>query len=73
MPESTPSDDEDDFVMNGPLRIPKDPTERAKLYSFAGLSSEERHALDVWCATQQREYENRVRRALERLADEPMP
>lgn len=65
--------DEDDYDVIGPLRIPKDPTKRADLYSFAGLTSEERHAMDVWCFTQQREYEARVRRALERLADEPMP
>lgn len=60
-------DDVTEYDVIGPLHVPK------ALYSFAGLSTEERHAMDVWCATQQREYENRLRRAMERLATWRMP
>lgn len=34
-------------------RIPSDPDARARLYRFAGLTDEERHAMDVWCFTEQ--------------------
>jgi hypothetical protein len=55
-----------------PVRIPKDWKERADLANFAGLSDDERAALDAWCALEQREYEARLRRAMERDGDLPM-
>lgn len=41
------------------VRIPKDPEARARLAEFAGLTAEERLALDLWCAEQQRENDAR--------------
>jgi hypothetical protein len=52
--------------------IPKDPEKRAALAQMAGLTDEERLALDKWCAAEQRQYESRRRAAMERLADTPM-
>jgi hypothetical protein len=52
--------------------IPKDPETRRRLANFAGLTAEERLALDQWCAEQARENDARRRRGLEAHADEPM-
>jgi hypothetical protein len=54
------------------VRIPKDPDVRARLAQFAGLTPEERLALDLWCAEQQRESDARARRGAERSGDSPM-
>lgn len=58
--------------MAEPVRIPKDPEARARLAQMAGLTDEERLALDQWCAQQQAEYEARLRHATEHLGDTPM-
>jgi len=39
----------------GEVRIPAAPDERAALAKFAGLSDEERAALDQWCHDQEAE------------------
>ena len=54
------------------VRIPKDPEARARLAQMAGLTDEERLAIDQWCEMQQREYESRLRSGLEREGDRPM-
>lgn len=60
--------------MDEPVRIPipKDPEARARLAQMAGLTEEERLALDQWCAEQARENDARRRRGLEAMGDEPM-
>jgi len=54
------------------VRIPRDVIKRRELYEAAGLTDEERRAIDEWCAAEQRAYETRLRRALEDHADDPM-
>lgn len=44
------------------LRIPKDPEKRAALARMAGLTEEEKLAIDKWCDLQAREDERRARR-----------
>jgi hypothetical protein len=58
--------------MTAAVRIPKDPEARARLAQMAGLTDEERLALDQWCDQQQTEYEARLRRAIEEVGDTPM-
>lgn len=38
-----------------PVLIPRDPEKRAALANFAGLTDEERAALDQWCYDQEME------------------
>jgi hypothetical protein len=42
------------------IRIPKDPVKRAALAKFAGLTDDERHALDHWCFLQEMERQQGV-------------
>ena len=53
--------------------IPSDPDERERLANFAGLTDEERHALDQWCYQQAEENRRRTRRGLEQHGDRSMP
>lgn len=46
-----------------PVPIPKDLVKRAELAEMAGLTEEERLAIDVWCYQQEVEYRNRLRQA----------
>jgi hypothetical protein len=55
-----------------PVRIPADPVARANLAQMAGLSDDERHALDQWVALQADEDRRRARRGAEANADTPM-
>lgn len=55
------------------VRIPKDPEARARLARMAGLTDEERAALDEWCAIQAREDDAKRRRGLEQHGQDPMP
>jgi hypothetical protein len=54
------------------VRIPKDPVARAKLAQMAGLTDEERLAIDQWCAEQAREDDARRRRGLEKHGNDVM-
>lgn len=55
------------------VRIPADPTRRKELAEMAGLTDEERHALDLWCAEQAREDATRRRRGMEQHGEDAMP
>ncbi len=55
-----------------PVIIPKDPEARARLAKMAGLSDEERAAIDEWCHLQAIENEARQRRGLEAHGDDVM-
>lgn len=48
-----------------PVRIPKDKAARDRLANMAGLTDEERAALDAWCYEQAEEDRRRQRRGLE--------
>lgn len=63
---------EGDMSDSGAVRIPKDLAKRKELMEFAGLTAEERHAIDLWCAEQARENDRRQRRGWEQHANEPM-
>lgn len=43
-----------------PFLVPQDPEARAVLYDFAGLTTEERHAIDVWCFEEQRKRDHGI-------------
>lgn len=58
--------------MTRDARIPKDAEKRAALAQMAGLTDEERLALDQWCDQQAQEDAAATRRGLERLGDTPM-
>lgn len=47
------------------IPIPKDPVARGRLADMAGLTDEERLAIDKWCDLQATENEARARRGLE--------
>lgn len=42
----TRAKDDDTYA---PLSVPRDPDEREQLYNMAGLSDEERAAIERWC------------------------
>lgn len=52
--------------------IPKDPEQRARLAQMAGLSDEERRAINEWCHLQAVENETHTRRGLEAHGDNVM-
>jgi hypothetical protein len=52
--------------------IPKDPERRRQLMEMAGLTEEERQAIEWWCAEQARENDRRRRRGLEVHGEDPM-
>lgn len=64
--------DEGDELPVEPVRIPRDKAKRDRLAQMAGLTAEERLALDRWCNEQATEDERRRRRGLERLGDDPV-
>lgn len=37
----------------GDIVIPRDPEKRRRLAEFAGLTDDERHAIDLWCFDQE--------------------
>lgn len=43
------------MTRNRPVLIPRDPKKRAELADLAGLTDEERAAIDQWCYDQERE------------------
>lgn len=49
----------DNFKRAG-VRIPADPKKRAELMDFAGLTDEERAAIDQWCYDEQRKRDRGV-------------
>lgn len=55
-----------------PVLIPKDKAARAHLAQMAGLTEDERLALDQWCDEQATQDERRSRVGLERIGDAPM-
>jgi hypothetical protein len=58
-------------ITDRPVRIPRDLAKRRDMYEFAGLTDAERLAIDKWCAAEQRAYEARLRRAMEKHDDDP--
>ena len=52
--------------MNAPIWIPRDPERRRQLAEMAGLTDEERLALDKWCDLQATEDDASRRRGWER-------
>ena len=59
--------------MAEPVRIPSDPDERAALAQMAGLTDDERRALDQWCHLMAAERAAQHRRALEKSSEWTMP
>lgn len=55
------------------VRIPKDPAKRAALAEMAGLTADERRALDQWCHLMAIERAAQRRRALEQSSEWAMP
>lgn len=45
-----------------PVRIPKDPVLRRLLADMAGLTEQERQAIDQWCFLQEERYRARLAR-----------
>lgn len=59
-------------TLDGAVLIPKHLEARARLAQMAGLTDEERLAIDKWCAMKADEDAAKRRRGLEREGDRPM-